>query len=519
MESIISQVQNLKNAEGDDLTKLTEKLTADLKALQTGDGQPAGKPEDAKKKKKANKISLKNPKGTRDYGPVEMAVREDVFNKITKVFKKHGAETIDTPIFELKEILTEKYGEDAKLIYDIKPFNDEAGAKDKEELSLRYDLTVPFARYVASNKIQNIKRYHIAKVYRRDQPYMSKGRYREFYQCDFDIAGANFAPMLPDAECLKIVHEILTQVDVGDFLIKVNDRRILDGIFAACGCPDDKFRAACAEVDKLDKLEWDTGDTNVKCGMLAKGLTEECADAIGQYVRRFGNIELCDELLQDERLSANASAKAGLEDMKVLLNYLNMWDCTDKCRFDLSLARGLDYYTGPIYEAIILSNEQRSEAGTTVGVGSVAGGGRYDGLVGGLSGGKGKSNVPCVGVSIGIERLFSLMEKKIEAQKLKVKTSGTVVYVISGQKGQLENRVKILNELWKNNIPAETSYKPNPKLLTELQHCEQKCIPWAILFGSEELENGKLKLRNVETRDEEEISREDLASILSSKTS
>ena len=155
--------------------------------------------------------------------------------------------------------------------------------------------------------------------------------------------------------------------------------------------------------------------------------------------------------------------------------------------------------------------------------------------MGGLSGGKGKSNVPCVGVSIGIERLFSLMEKKIEAQKLKVKTSGTVVYVISGQKGQLENRVKILNELWKNNIPAETSYKPNPKLLTgkfmefwpnetqiyfiELQHCEQKCIPWAILFGSEELENGKLKLRNVETRDEEEISREDLASILSSKTS
>merc|ERR1712131_275429 len=343
MESIISQVQNLKNAEGDDLTKLTEKLTADLKALQTGDAQQGGKPDDSKKKKKANKISLKNPKGTRDYGPVEMAVREDVFNEITKVFKKHGAETIDTPIFELKEILTEKYGEDAKLIYDIKPFNDEAGAKDKEELSLRYDLTVPFARYVASNKI-------------------------------------------------------LTQVDVGDFLIKVNDRRILDGIFAACGCPDDKFRAACAEVDKLDKLEWDTGDTNVKCGMLAKGLTEECADAIGQYVRRFGNIELCDELLQDERLSANASAKAGLEDMKVLLNYLNMWECTDKCRFDLSLARGLDYYTGPIYEAIILSNEQRSEAGTTVGVGSVAGGGRYDGLVGGLSGGKGKSNVPCVGV-------------------------------------------------------------------------------------------------------------------------
>ena len=253
------------------------------------DAVPEKKPES---KKKSSKIPLKNPKGTRDYGPVEMAVREDLFNKLVGVFKKHGAETIDTPIFELKEILTNKYGEDSKLIYDIKPFNDEAAAKEKEDLSLRYDLTVPFARYVAQNKIQNIKRYHIAKVYRRDQPYMSKGRYREFYQCDFDIAGANAAPMLPDAECVKIVDDILKRVDVGDYLVKINDRRILDGIFAACGCPDDKFRAACAEVDKLDKLEWDTGDVNVKCGMLKKGLTEECADQIGQYVRLSGLVKI-----------------------------------------------------------------------------------------------------------------------------------------------------------------------------------------------------------------------------------
>uniref|UniRef100_A0A674JZ63 Class II Histidinyl-tRNA synthetase (HisRS)-like catalytic core domain-containing protein n=1 Tax=Terrapene triunguis TaxID=2587831 RepID=A0A674JZ63_9SAUR len=142
-----------------------------------------------------------------------MAIREKVFDIIISTFKRHGAEVIDTPVFELKETLTGKYGEDSKLIYDLK---DQGG----ELLSLRYDLTVPFARYLAMNKITNIKRYHIAKVYRRDNPAMTRGRYREFYQCDFDIAG-QFDPMIPDAECLKIVHEILSGLQIGDFLIKV----------------------------------------------------------------------------------------------------------------------------------------------------------------------------------------------------------------------------------------------------------------------------------------------------------
>merc|ERR1712106_621695 len=513
MDAILAQVNALKSAEGEELVKLTEALSSQLKTLKLEKVEVAEKKPE---KKKSSKIPLKNPKGTRDYGPGEMAIREDMFNKIVGVFKKHGAETIDTPIFELKEILTNKYGEDSKLIYDIKPFN-EAAVKEKEELSLRYDLTVPFARYVAQNKIQNIKRYHIAKVYRRDQPYMSKGRYREFYQCDFDIAGANAAPMLADAECVKIVDDILRRVDVGDYLVKINDRRILDGIFAVCGCPDDKFRGACAEVDKLDKLEWDTGDVNVKHFLLKKGVTEECADLIGQYVRMSGGVELCDKLLADEKLAANASAKAGLEDMKILLNFLKLWDCTEKCRFDLSLARGLDYYTGPIFEATIVSDEKRSEAGTTVGVGSVAGGGRYDNLVGGFAGGKGKSNVPCVGVSLGIERLFSLMEKKVSSGDVKIRSSATEVYVVSGQKGQLDNRATILNDLWKADIPAETSYKPNPKLLSELQHCEKQNIPLVVLFGSDELERGVVKVRNVVTREETEVERANLVDYVKSK--
>jgi len=502
-----------------DLVKLAEELNVDkgdldakLPILLEKLKSLTGSPEAAKKvKKKSSKITLKTPKGTIDQGPKEMAIRGELFDKITNVFKNHGAETIDTPVFELKEILTNKYGEDAKLIYNL-----ETHAESHEQLSLRYDLTVPFARFVAQNKIQNIKRYHVAKVYRKDQPYMSKGRYREFYQCDFDIAGSNYAPMLPDAECLKICHEVLTALDIGKFKIKLNDRRILDGIFAACGCPDDKFRAACAEVDKLDKLEWDEGETNVKCGMLAKGLTEECVDAIGQYVRRAGLTDLVNELLQDEKLSANKSAKEGLGDMATLLEYLEMWGVTDSVKFDLSLARGLDYYTGPIYEAVMVENEESQEKkeGTTIGVGSVAAGGRYDGLIGSLVGGKGKSNVPCVGISFGVERLYTLLKQNIEKKDRKIRTSGTMCYIMSPQKGMLKHRAAIVNELWMANIPAETSYKANPKLLTEIQSCESRNIPWGIVFGENEIEAGRLKLRNISTRDEIDIERANLVEYL-----
>lgn len=192
------------------------------------------------------KFTLKTAKGTRDYGPQQTALRQGVLDKIVAIFRKHGAESIDTPVFELKEVLTGKYGEDSKLIYDLK---DQGG----EILSLRYDLTVPLARYLAMSKISSIKRYHIAKVYRRDNPSMTRGRYREFYQCDFDIAGA-YDPMLADAECVKVVSEILSSLAVGEFVIKLNHRQLLDGIFETCGVPADKFRTICSSVDKLDKV-------------------------------------------------------------------------------------------------------------------------------------------------------------------------------------------------------------------------------------------------------------------------
>lgn len=216
-------------------------------------------------------------------------------------------------------------------------------------MALRYDLTVPFARYLAMNKITNIKRYHIAKVYRRDNPSMTKGRYREFYQCDFDIAG-QYDPMIPDAECVKIVADTLSSLDIGTFTIKVNHRLLLDGIFAACGVPSDQFRTICSSVDKLDKSPWE----EVRKEMVEeKKLDPTIADKIGEYVSKRGHDDLISELRQDEFLMKETSAKQGLEAMEMLLQYCKIYKITDKILFDLSLARGLDYYTGVIYEAVL----------------------------------------------------------------------------------------------------------------------------------------------------------------------
>src|SRR5437016_351539 len=191
-----------------------------------------------------------------------MAIREKMFQIITNVFKRHGGMALDTPVFELKEVLTGKYGEDSKLIYDLQ---DQGG----ELCSLRYDLTVPFARFLAMNKsIKNIKRYQIAKVYRRDQPVMTKGRFREFYQCDFDIAGENFERMVPDAEVVKVMEEVLEELEIGKFSIKLNNRKVLDGIFEVAGVREDLFRSISSAVDKLDKVSWN----EVKAEMTQKGL-------------------------------------------------------------------------------------------------------------------------------------------------------------------------------------------------------------------------------------------------------
>merc|ERR1711963_585201 len=316
--------------------------------------------------------------------------------------------------------------------------------------------------------------------------------------------------MVPDAECVKIVKEILKSMDVGNFQIKVNHRQILDGIFEHCGVSNDKFRTICSSVDKLDKSPWD----EVKKEMVEeKGLDPVIADKIGDFVKLSGGQDLIDKLLSSD-LGQNKSAKAGLEGMKLFLKYSQIYGCGDVVSFDLSLARGLDYYTGIIYEAVLL-DENVDEKGEAIHVGSVAGGGRYDKLVGMFD--PKKRDVPCVGVSIGIERLFSIMEAKAKAGEAKSRTTQTEVYVASAQKNLLEERMKLCNMLWGADIKAEQPYKKNPKMLNQLQYCEDNGIPLAVIIGESELEKGVVKLRDISTREETEVSRDQLVAAIIAK--
>jgi histidyl-tRNA synthetase len=404
-----------------------------------------------------------------------MVIRDKIFATITNVFKRHGAVTVDTPVFELKEILAGKYGEDSKLIYDLA---DQGG----EICSLRYDLTVPFARWLAMNRdIQNIKRYHIAKVYRRDQPAMTKGRMREFYQCDFDIAGT-YDPMLPDAEIVRIVTEVFEGLGwKGRYTIKLNHRKILDGIFEVCGVPTDKIRTISSAVDKLDKLPW----AEVRKEMTEeKGLAEEVADKIGEYVVQKGQQDLLTKLQAEPTLTANPLMKAGLEDMVLLFNYLEAFGSMANVSFDLSLARGLDYYTGVIFEIVTEGSAPltatstatvappkpskkpaHSKPGTdfdedrssdpSVGVGSIAAGGRYDNLVGMFSG---RTQIPCVGISFGVDRIFSITKARMAAESgaAQVRNNEVDVYVMAfggkGFTGLLNERMAVCTRLWDAGI-------------------------------------------------------------------
>lgn len=455
----------------------------------------------------AKQFTLKVPKGTKDWDGKDMVIRQRVFDTITSVFRRHGGVTIDTPVFELREILAGKYGEDSKLIYNLE---DQGG----EITSLRYDLTVPFARYVAMNGIQQIKRYHIAKVYRRDQPAMTKGRMREFYQCDFDIAGS-YDTMVPDAECLSIAVEALTALGIPGFTIKLNHRKVLDGIFTYCGVPEDKVRTISSAVDKLDKLPWEA----VKKEMTEeKGLEPSIADKIGEYVRMKGSVKEMVERLEADSLMDNETAKEGVADMRTALPFLEGFGIQDRISFDLSLARGLDYYTGLIYEVVTeLSAPPPAEAqveakpkrkskksddddnSENVGVGSIAAGGRYDKLVG-MFATKKNGDIPCVGISFGVERLFSILKAQKTYEHLRPSSTQVFIMAFGGGPhwtGFLPERMQVAKLLWDAGIEAEYMYKAKPKLQKQFEAAERSGCPLSVILGQEEYKTGIVKVKTL----------------------
>lgn len=439
----------------------------------------------------------KIPKGTRDYLPEQMMIRQQAFSIIRRVFEAHGAVEIDTPVFELKDTLTGKYGEDSKLIYDLA---DQGG----ELLALRYDLTVPFARFLALNSVGNIKRFHIGKVYRRDQPALKRGRYREFYQCDFDIAG-NYGRMVPDSECLCVACDILHNLPIGDFAIKLNHRRLLDAILDICGVPAEKFRTICSAVDKLDKEPW----AEVKREMVEdKGLPEDVANKIGQFVLNKGNpLELHKELTDSKRFGNHKGAHEAMEDLRILFDYLDAFDKLKFISFDLSLARGLDYYTGVIYEAVCMNGNNM--------VGSIGGGGRYDNLVGMFQ--EAGKQTPCVGVSVGIERVFTLMEERLKIENGSTKKSNVSVLVACAGDSMMIEKMRISRMLWDSNISAEFNQQENVKLKKEVEYALDAGIPFMVVVGESELKEGKVVVQDLAAKSREPALIVDIVKILRTK--
>jgi histidyl-tRNA synthetase len=308
---------------------------------------------------------------------------------------------------------------------------------------------------------------------------MTKGRMREFYQCDFDIAG-EYDPMLPDAEILRIICEVFDALGWnGKYTIKVNHRAILDGIFAACGVPVEKIRTISSAVDKLDKSPW----ADVKREMVEeKGLSEDVADRIWEFVQKKGKRDVLESLQKDDSLTSNPNTVKGMEDMNILFEYIEAFGVLHNIEFNLSLARGLDYYTGLIFEVVTegsappiasvnkLSRQPKKEVpknteedrsnDPSVGVGSVAAGGRYDGLVSMFSG---KGRIPCVGISFGVDRIFSITKARMEAEAAAAVRGNEVdVYVMAfgtkGFQGLLKERMEVCKILWDAGIKVSLSW-------------------------------------------------------------
>ncbi|KXN85998.1 Histidine--tRNA ligase, mitochondrial [Leucoagaricus sp. SymC.cos] len=539
-QALFNELRTKHGAGAPKLEEARKKLSELKAAIGKAKGK-AGGSGDAAGGKKKERLLLKTAKGTRDYGPGEMFCREHIERVVKESFTTYGGSCLDTPVFERKDVLTDKYGEDSKLIFDLM---DQGG----EQLALRYDHTVPLARYLAMTGGTNTqsKIWQVGKVYRRDNPVMSKGRMREFMQADFDICGI-WDPMIPDAEILSLLCTILTKLDVGEFTIKVNNRKILDGIFEVCGVPPEKIRAISSAVDKLDKSLW----ADVKKEMTEeKGLDPAVADKIGEYVRLKGGAELIGKLGKDSAIVANASAKQGLEEMKILVSLLQAYKVLDKISFDMSLARGLDYYTGIIYEATVeasapawlkaaqeaaaaqsgnpppntllstepsppaplptkrdkKSSKKKTDADdeeevddSQVGVGSIAAGGRYDGLVGSFSSAaagdkdKNKGHLPCVGVSIGMDRIFSLLWPKWQEKGMRSKE--TMVYVMSAGDGLLTERVALASELREAGIKTDFLAKNKPKLPAQFAAGEKDEAPFAVILGGDELKAGLVTVK------------------------
>ena len=445
------------------------------------------------------------PKGTRDFSPIEMAKRNYIFNTIKEVFLLYGFQQIETPAMENLSTLMGKYGEEGdKLLFKMLNSGDylkNAPAEMLEqhdyihlipkisEKGLRYDLTVPFARYVVMhrNDIQfPFKRYQIQPVWRADRP--QKGRYREFYQCDADVVGSD--SLINEIELVGMIDEVFKRFGI-NVIIKINNRKVLSGIAEVIGAPD-KIVDITVAIDKIDKI----GLENVNAELLEKGLSQDAVDALQPLLTLSGSNEEKLATLSTLLASSEVGMK-GVEELRYVLTNSEAQQPKGVVELDVSLARGLNYYTGTIIEV----------KAKDVTIGSITGGGRYDNLTGvfGMPGTSG------VGISFGADRIYDVLNT-LELYPKDTLASTKVLFVNFGEKEGAQS-LQYVMKLRANGIPAEI-YPDSTKMKKQMSYANDKNVAYVAMVGETEMANGTIALKCMETGEQENLTIDEVISKL-----
>ncbi len=439
------------------------------------------------------------PKGTRDFSPVEMMSRNYIFDTIRKVFRAYGFAPLETPSMENLSTLLGKYGDEGdKLLFKILNSGDyAAGLSDEEvrqpskvcEKGLRYDLTVPFARYVVQHQGEltfPFKRYQIQPVWRADRP--QKGRYREFYQCDVDVIGTR--SLLCEVELVEIVEEVFRRLGIR-VALKMNNRKILYGIAETIGHAD-KMMDITVAIDKLDKIGLD----NVKAELAERGLESEAIAKLQPILELSGtNTQKIAQLR--EILAGSETGLKGVDEMETVFGYVERLGLGLTVELDLSLARGLNYYTGAIFEVKALDYA----------IGSISGGGRYDDLTGIF----GLPNLSGVGISFGADRIYDVMSG-LSLFPEEVNCSTRVFFVNLGTAEEAA-ALPLVRQLRGAGIATEI-YPEAAKMKKQMEYANRRGIPYVVILGSQEIENGTATVKDMRSGEQKAVPFADLAAVL-----
>lgn len=433
-------------------------------------------------------VQVSIPKGTRDFNPTEMSKRNYIFDNIKQIFKKYGYQAIETPAMENLSTLLGKYGDEGdKLLFKILNSGNYLGKLEKTEISedkiseitnlisekgLRYDLTVPFARYIVQHRNEisfPFKRFQIQPVWRADKP--QKGRYREFFQCDVDVIGSN--SLYNEFELIQIIDDVFDVLDL-NITIKINNRKILAGIAEAIG-ETDKFVPITVAIDKIDKA----GIEKVIEELKQNGLTDSAIEKLKPVLEIKRNtqesIVFLEQMLENSQVGIQ-----GIAEIKTVFEYINKFPVKSAVELDLSLARGLNYYTGAIFE--VKSND--------VEIGSICGGGRYDDLTAIF----GLKDISGVGISFGADRIYDVMSQ-LDKFPEETNISSDVLFINFG-KTEEEKCIEIANHLRKNGISCEI-FPQKAKMDKQFKYANNKNIPYVIVIGEDELKNETATIKNM----------------------